>query len=429
MSLFIEARTDPFVDRREALAEDARRSNTQQTPVRRPLRGIESKGDSYAMMRVATRDGRFLPILDAAGDILTIRDGEAYTTTYSNFFLQTVTDPRQEKQQIVETFGDAYIFFYGESPRIMNLEGLLLNTTDFNWRAEWWENYERLFRGTRLVENGARLYLIFDDIIVEGYMMNCQSQENAMRREVLQISFQMFVTGYTNISNVGNPNFPIPQGMPDYSDMSSLGDILKDIDGSKNFGIPRGIETMRMTKLAMYIGSGILLADQLRKGLENNDPSVTGFMQRASVAIQGTARAQAEMAKLIARGIAQQLPKQGHKRMQPFRSRIRDNIDEFIGMPSTRVSNTGTGANQAAIRAAWTTIDNSVDAVMSNIINTSSTSFSDIMGRNGRADTEIRGSEVLTSSTMSAFQPSYFRQQRGAVLRDVPFGIGAFEEI
>jgi len=67
--------------------------------------------------------------------------------------------------------------------------------------------------------------------------------------------------------------------------------------------------------------------------------------------------------------------------------------------------------------------------VMSNIINTSSTSFSDIMGRNGRADTEIRGSEVLTSSTMSAFQPSYFRQQRGAVLRDVPFGIGAFEEI
>ena len=113
--------------------------------VRRPVRGIQIKENTYATLQVRTADGRNLPLFDAAGTVLDGNDAASFldrgfTTHNSNFLIQSIQESRAEKQQVVLTFGEPYIFFFGEQPRVLTISGVLLNTEDFNWRAEWWEN-------------------------------------------------------------------------------------------------------------------------------------------------------------------------------------------------------------------------------------------------------------------------------------------------
>ena len=86
--------------------------------VRRPTRGIVIKEDTYAVMRVLRADGSAIPLVNA-GSRLGEEDDEGRMTSesYSNFLIQQVSEERVEKQQIVETFGEAIIFFFGERPR------------------------------------------------------------------------------------------------------------------------------------------------------------------------------------------------------------------------------------------------------------------------------------------------------------------------
>ncbi len=210
MAVFIEVTTDAFRDTFAATTAGKRNANGQRSAngragaasVRRPLRGIEIKEDTYAIIRVIQSNGKEIPLLDSGSP-------GGQTTGYSNFILQQVSEARMEKHQIVETFGDAYIFFFGESPRFLDVVSLLINTNDFNWEAEWWANYDNNFRGTKSVENGARTYLFYDDTIVEGYMLQAQAAKVAEQPNMLQLTFRLFLTNYSNVTAVGDTNFPI----------------------------------------------------------------------------------------------------------------------------------------------------------------------------------------------------------------------------
>jgi hypothetical protein len=218
MATFVEITPDAFNEKFHALGNDvaSERSYRQkgwvggrgtEHNVRRPVRGIQIKDDTYAMIQVRTAGGVNLPLFDAAGTMFGA-DGAAShigrSTHNSNFLIQQVQEQRAEKQQIVLTFGEPYIFFFGEQPRIINVTGVLLNTEDFNWRAEWWENYDRYLRGTQCVRQRTRVYLSWDDIVVEGYIMSANAQEDATNRNIVQFQFQMFLTNYENISNIGD---------------------------------------------------------------------------------------------------------------------------------------------------------------------------------------------------------------------------------
>ena len=170
--------------------------------VRRPVRGITLKEDTFATMRVVTGDGKHILLTDAGG-----KKGNQslrQTEVYSNFLLQQVNEERMEKQQILETFGEPYIFLFGERARIMTFSGVLLNTFDFNWEAEWWENYELYLRGTRCVENDARVFMAFDQTLVSGYIIGSSSGKNTQEPNHVNFQFTMFLTGYTNFSDIGD---------------------------------------------------------------------------------------------------------------------------------------------------------------------------------------------------------------------------------
>jgi hypothetical protein len=184
--------------------------------IRRPTRGIVLKEDTFATLRVVSSKGETKPLVDAGSRAMadgttplevTGSDGKTYraTNAYSNFLIQQVQEDRQEKQQILETFGEPYIFLFGERARVIAIQGILINSWDFNWEAEWWHNYENYLRGTRCVENDTMVFLTFDNTVVGGYILNSSASKNAQDRHSVQFSFQMFVTFYSNFSEIGNP--------------------------------------------------------------------------------------------------------------------------------------------------------------------------------------------------------------------------------
>ena len=211
MSTFVELTPDPFAqgfqdyaDVQQLGRESGMASETF-SHVRRPTRGIVLKEDTYATIEVRSSNGRIIPLIDAGGNF---QGTLGQTARYSNFLLQQVNESREEKQQVVLTFGEPYIFFFGEQPRIIQCTGVLMNTADFNWRAEFWHNYDNFLRGTKCVENGARVYLSWDDIVVEGYLMGAQASENVQQQHTVQLQFTMFLTNYMDVSNIGRSLFP-----------------------------------------------------------------------------------------------------------------------------------------------------------------------------------------------------------------------------
>ena len=191
MSVFIELVTDAFAAnfQRQAAAQQnsgggSRSSRAGKKAARRPVRGIEIKDDTYAYIKVVQSNGTEIPVMDSRSSTGTSSDG------YTNFILQSVQEQRMERHQVIETFGDNYVFFFGESPRFLDCSAILVSTHDFSWRAEWWNNYEYFWRGTKLVERGARAYLAWDDIIVEGYMVQAAAVEQAEQPYTIQMQFR-----------------------------------------------------------------------------------------------------------------------------------------------------------------------------------------------------------------------------------------------
>lgn len=202
VAVFITTQTSAFAEARR----ESRRFQGLQTNVRRPLRGIEVKYDTYAVLRVLRADGVEVPLLDSSSSDVDPMD-RGYSPNYSNFLIQQVVEQRMEKNQIIDTFGEDYVFFFGERPRMLQVRGVLLNTNDFDWKNEFWENYERHLRGTRLVEQNARLYLYYDDIVVEGYLVAASSTQTSQNPHHLPFDFRMFVTNYAVLSPVGDTRF------------------------------------------------------------------------------------------------------------------------------------------------------------------------------------------------------------------------------
>lgn len=119
---------------------------------------------------------------------------------WTDWILQSVQESRVEKTQVVETFGDSYFYAYGQKPRSITFSGLLMNTRDYNWRSIFWQNWDEYFRATKLVERSARVYIQWDEIIVEGYPINAVCSEVADSPNAMKFSFTLFVTRYVNIA-------------------------------------------------------------------------------------------------------------------------------------------------------------------------------------------------------------------------------------
>jgi hypothetical protein len=179
---------------------------TSQRLVRRPLRGIQIKEDTFASFSVFNALHKAVPLRNSSAKP---GDGDIGTSTFdSNFILTGVQEERSEKFQAISTFSHTFGFFFGEQPRVVTFSALLLNTADFQWEIEWWHNYEHVLRGTALTEKLARAYLAYDDQIIEGYLIRSSTQKNSQNPHEVPLTFTMWVTGVETIVEPGSARYP-----------------------------------------------------------------------------------------------------------------------------------------------------------------------------------------------------------------------------
>lgn len=369
MATFIEIRTDAFA---KTLA-DVKDAGINLDGVRRPLRGIEIKNDTYSIMKVIKADGTVIPLVDAGGSRDAVAGNEttagsevvsqnrnttagSTSANYSNFIIQSVVDSRQEKQQIMETFGESYIFFFGERPRVLNVQGILFNTLDFNWRTEFWHNYERVLRGTKLVEQNARVYLHWDDIVVEGYILGAQAQDDAQSPYHIPFSFTMFVTNHTYLSQIGSDAYPIRNAT--FIEPLQSATSVKDLLGDSTSPIGQELGALNAVKLAAQGArqptvSSEDVVDALADAAQPSKFNVGKNLLANVIAISAQAQNLTFLSTVsrffnqrkmrFPRGLAGSASNTGAvqlaglrssdvqvKRTKPLRTKIRDNWDEYV---------------------------------------------------------------------------------------------------
>lgn len=178
-------------------------------PIRRPYRGIQIKDDTYATISIFDGRGNPIRLVSSSSTLPETDSGNiGKVDIYADFILQSITDTRVEKHQIIETFGDSFVFFFGERPRIVTLRGLFVNTEDFNWRSQFMANYEENLRGTKLVQRNARAFLSYDSLVIEGYPINVTAQETSEAPYLVNFELSMFLTNYNDFSSIGLVDFP-----------------------------------------------------------------------------------------------------------------------------------------------------------------------------------------------------------------------------
>ena len=312
IAVFIELTTDAFANSFNAIRdakEKARRAGIDRA--RRPLRGLEIKDDTYAIIKVVQADGTEIPLIDSGSS-------NGTNTQYANFILQSVQEARMEKHQIVETFGEPYIFFFGESPRFLDVTAVLVDSNDFNWYAEFWQNYNDYFRGTRLVEMGARCYLFYDDNIVEGYMLMAQARKVSEQPLMAQLTFRLYLTNYSNISFVGDPNFPVrasvnlPPGVDlTTADAFTAGALAVSAATQASLDEAASLQaTLGAQQQGGGFGGAQNLSDALRSGVDSTGtPYTDGVLINALEALGNIGT-----------------------RTAPLRGLISDNVDEFTAL-------------------------------------------------------------------------------------------------
>ena len=132
----------------------------------------------------------------------------------------------------METFGESYVYFFGERTPVMQFSGELLNTEDFNWKMEFIELYDKELKGTALVKNRARAIITIDGLLFGGYLMDVRTDRNSAEPDRIPFAFTMVVTNRHNLSTLNSlpsngklitPVFGPSQNSVDYTKVKSAG--------------------------------------------------------------------------------------------------------------------------------------------------------------------------------------------------------------
>lgn len=118
----------------------------------------------------------------------------------TKFFLEQVQENREEKVQVIDTFGEWIAFFFGRKPEVYSYSGTLLNAKNADWKNEFQVNYDMFLRGSQAVRYKATVLLQYDDVLVEGYILNSSLQMNSQADKAVPFSFNMLVISRSPIN-------------------------------------------------------------------------------------------------------------------------------------------------------------------------------------------------------------------------------------
>ncbi|MFA6295426.1 MAG: hypothetical protein WC666_03305 [Candidatus Paceibacterota bacterium] len=148
----------------------------------------------------------------------------------NKFFLQSIQKPKMERFQIIETFRESKLFFFGERTKIYTITGLLfegnnldamsntaINNTGpgqnqtveaglavlYRWSSGIQDLYNKYLRGTKLAEQDNIAVLYLEGFMIYGYPLQLQIMQDTGIPNMVQ--FQM-TWAVLREENIGVPN-------------------------------------------------------------------------------------------------------------------------------------------------------------------------------------------------------------------------------
>jgi hypothetical protein len=325
-------------------------SASMKLAVRRPYRGIQIKNDTYATISIINGRGEPIKLVSESSVSEELGNGrKGEVDQYADFILQSVSEERVEKSQIVETFGDSFIFLFGERPRLVTFQGVLVNSEDFNWRSQFLHNYEQFLRGSKLVQRNARAFIAYDSIVLEGYPIQMNIIENSEEPNLVRFQMVMFLTNHADFSRIGVVDFPgSGQTLPDIAalnrDLASDNAIATGVDVrlaalvagvTGSFSLSEGLRDViqGINSVSTLVGGGFERLGQLLNGRVISLPiGIAGFVEQVG---QGSVTSRDSIANILESDSVSatvktvKLAQFGPVDPRIWRTRFSENVDEY----------------------------------------------------------------------------------------------------
>jgi len=256
-------------------------------PVRRPVRGLQLKKETFARISLPSReiyDSSAQPMEGPEGAKRTGDKGntpaaqfyQGRSNKYANFLLQSVSIDMEEKFQPVPTFGLTYGFFFGERPHIYSFSAILVDSGDFRWVSDWLGNYEDKFRGTKLATANTPVTVEFEDHKIEGYIIRSVLNKDASTPLFMQLSFSLWVTSHeTPGHGPGDTRFPYSAGGTQ---------VVHRTPFSTTDAVRRAnIDLLRKSQNPGWLRKAITAISQLQNKYENLVQGVENFLYSRNI--------------------------------------------------------------------------------------------------------------------------------------------------
>lgn len=221
----------------------------------------------------------------------------------TKFFLENVTENREEKVQVVDTFGQWVAYFFGRKPEVYSFSGTLLNAKNHDWKNEFQENYDYFLRGSEAVRRRATMVIQYDDVIVEGYMLNCQLSLSGASDKAAPFAFSLLVINRSpinprnmiglrenrgDISDAENQLFEDLQEVLDLANAGRIEDlqtfVLMREYFSGNYVPPSGVAVNRSK--TNQVDTGESRPPGVKGGVATNDVKSSAFNAKQSSAVR-----------------------------------------------------------------------------------------------------------------------------------------------
>lgn len=100
----------------------------------------------------------------------------------TNFLLTDIQSQFTEKVQVTEVFGDTEVaYYFGKSPVMFSLAGLLIDSVDNDWFVQFLVAYDKAMRGTQLARNYELIEVNLPNMKIIGTITDFRYSQNAAR--------------------------------------------------------------------------------------------------------------------------------------------------------------------------------------------------------------------------------------------------------
>ena len=122
------------------------------------------------------------------------------------FVLQSAQYVNEEKYFVFQALnGETTTFFFGGKPVVYSFSGIVYDTYNQEWLNDFEFYYQEYLRGSRALLNKTRMFIIYSDQILEGFMLDVTVRKGADTNDSASFSFNFILVQKTVIGGYETP--------------------------------------------------------------------------------------------------------------------------------------------------------------------------------------------------------------------------------